>query len=65
MLLIYLFISFDTVGVKGKFNSIMNQICMGYVKSDLQMCDQKKAAINTQADVESTQAIVIESNENF
>lgn len=43
----------------------MNQICMGYVKSDLQMCDQNKAAINTQADVESTQAIVVESNENF
>lgn len=43
----------------------MNQICMGYVKSDLQMCDQKKAAINTQADVESLQTIVVASNENF
>lgn len=43
----------------------MNQICMGYVKSDLQMCDQKKAAINTQADVESSQAIVVACNENF
>lgn len=38
---------------------------MGYVKSDLQMCDKKKAAINTQADVESLQTIVVASNENF
>lgn len=29
------------------------------------MCDQKKAAINTQADVESLQTIVVASNENF
>lgn len=43
----------------------MNQICMGYVKSDLQMCDQKKAAINAQADVESLQTIVVASNETF
>lgn len=42
----------------------MNQICMGYVKSDLQMCDQKKSAINTQADVESSQAIVVACNKN-
>ena len=43
----------------------MNQICMGYVKSELQMCDQKKSAIYTQADVESLKTIVVASNENF